>query len=112
MPSLVGIVEKQIKYYTLFRVLRWEFASVYLVKPVLKVTCQSTVNQIPLILDQGSCGLIKSAMTHEKNLTLYETNTYAVKPLKTSNYYYTKEPYTYTLNVKTKENTCRKKVTD
>ena len=69
-----------------------ECCVVYLVKPVLKVTCQSTVNQIPLILDQGSCGLIKSAMTHEKNLTLYETNTYAVKPLKTSNYSYTKEP--------------------
>jgi len=47
----------------------------YLVKPVLKVTCQNTVNQIPLTLDQGSCGLIKSALTHEKNLTLRETNT-------------------------------------
>ena len=41
-------------------------------------------------------------MTHEKNLTLHETNTYEIKPLKTSNYSYTKEPYTYTLNVKNK----------
>ena len=62
--------------------------------PVLKVTCQNTVNQIHLTLDQGSCGLIKSALTHEKNLTLHETNTYAVKPLKTSNYSYTKQSYT------------------
>jgi len=31
MPTLVGIVmKKQMKYYTLFSVLRWEFASVYI----------------------------------------------------------------------------------
>jgi len=32
MPSLVGIVKKNIYiYYALFKVLRWEFASVYFI---------------------------------------------------------------------------------